>query len=270
MPGYAWLLSALEEQRRAFARITAYLPSHLNKFKKWDKLLRDGDASSKAQSKAATYNRTRARVLLLDVLSHFGLEVCVLFALSASQSRLAPIKLNDLLPELEQWWADSLLPPTLVSYAAALRRIYAKEDWISTALASNRSGATNLVSQLGKRKASDIVKSIGPSQHEPHKLMDEPANAIIATTATPSDCTVLPQPSQGEIAPGPVLDFRLSQLLACLQQRGAGNISLQMKCPFTGDPLPFIVANEDSSVGLSGRLSLSLQLSEALLKYMLP
>ena len=61
----------------------------------------------------------------------------------------------------------------------------------------------------------------------------------------------------------------LSGLLSFLQQRDATKIEFQMNCSFSGVPLSHIDISEQFSIGLDGKLQISLRLSEILLQFML-
>ena len=66
-----------------------------------------------------------------------------------------------------------------------------------------------------------------------------------------------------------ILDLKFTDLLNFLQQYKASHLNLQMTCPYIGVLLPPIDINLELTFGLSVKVEFSLQLSEALLQYML-
>ena len=65
-----------------------------------------------------------------------------------------------------------------------------------------------------------------------------------------------------------MIDMKLGDLMDFFHQRKLRDLDLQMKCTYSGVPLPSIEISEPSTPGLSGKMELSLRLSEAILQFM--
>lgn len=65
-----------------------------------------------------------------------------------------------------------------------------------------------------------------------------------------------------------MIDMKLGDLMDFFHQREMRGLDLQMKCTYSGVPLPSIEISEPSAPGLSGKMELSLRLSEAVLQFM--
>ncbi|KAF2158774.1 hypothetical protein M409DRAFT_61362 [Zasmidium cellare ATCC 36951] len=249
MPDYGWLLENLEKKRQAFACEEIFLPSRLKDFQHWHGILCEDQKTLQQRSSAARSVRTRARDTLENVYNIFGLDLFVLFTHAASMTKLVSVNFSDMLPDLKQWWTDVPHPQSLKDLAAALDKAYNVAVLVTRAnQADSHDIATkDLHAKTLKRKHSGAENIYG---------------AVQTVHRTTSDTALT--------SPGPVLDFKLSDLLTFLEQHGVGDVDLRMRCTYAGHPLPFIDINEGPTIGLSGKLEFSLQLSEALLKFVLP
>lgn len=65
------------------------------------------------------------------------------------------------------------------------------------------------------------------------------------------------------------LDLTMTDLLRFLQQYQVNCPNLQMICPLSGVPLPYIIIDLDQSLEMKATMEFTLQLGRALVKYML-
>ncbi|KAM5462976.1 hypothetical protein MferCBS49748_006203 [Microsporum ferrugineum] len=224
------LIELLEREIATFDEEPCALLSYqIDAFTSYYTLLREDETSLSKRPKQRRCERQRLRNTLADIFIAIGAEFYVLCTLAVPRSRLVTEKSRELVPKLRLWWKSAPRPSSFILLATELCESYS----IGTLISSHR---------------------------EYIALKTAPVNA----TPDESDSSFSNnQPS------GQVLDLKLSDLLSFLQKCEVSNTDLKMRCPYIGIPLPHIELDLESTLGLSGKLQFSLQLSESLIQYML-
>ena len=148
-----WLIQLLEIERQQWQKVDEIERQRSNEttpplsqkqsgaFDAWCALLRESDVSLADRSRQRRSSRVRARALIISVFLKLGAEVFLLCALSTSISKLADNpKKEDLIHDLQIWWAAVLHPQGLTRTATAV----CEANSIGT-LTANYAGMDNLL-----------------------------------------------------------------------------------------------------------------------------
>ena len=258
MSEIAWLLTLLEESRKAFEE-GRYLSHDRMKvaFKRWNDLILEDEASLLRRSSARRSIRRRARALLRDIYQAQGPDVFLLCTLATSATRLATVDPKGITTSVEGWWNTVVHPNSL---SAAARRICGefsirdrlKVDGDSsqyiqqTAFESSRQASSDVTSQTITEEA------LQPSDMRQSSVRINTGNM----TATELDQTVQ--------------EFDLVELLGFLQQQTVASPArkkLRMVCPWNGIPLPSVEI--DLGAGMVAKTEFSQGFIVNFIKYML-
>lgn len=246
------------------------------------------------RSKQRRSTRSRVHTLLRDVFLCVGPEVFVLCTLSTSISKLATVSLENIIPELRRWWKAVSQPRGLTETAREL----CEASSINSLMAPNQKrqhskttiDAEQTVSQNKRARLCESDQERFSQEDQdtdtgcPHALTQiisqPPERPSQGDQDTDTECPhaltqVISQSLNKDLlqedhvtVPAPsVLDLKITVLLSFLEQYQASCPDLQMICPLSGVPSPFIEIKSDSSLELDAKIEFSLQSSKTLMEY---
>ncbi|KAI9780729.1 MAG: hypothetical protein M1816_002682 [Peltula sp. TS41687] len=276
MATHKWFIELLESQRATFDDEAYPLPKYQSDaFQSCYELMREHPFSKRSKQRRSTMMQTHT--LLTDVFLSVGPEVFLLCTLSTSISKLATITLKGLVPELRRWWKTVSHPQGLSKTANELCQANSVDTLVNSARKRKHS---EVYSDITENKPVDSSESVSLGCAQPHQNRTsgsdirnaQPLHNVVTDRSlaeqelSKEEHATIPnrpthQPDES------ILDLKLTDLLSFLQQYQTSCPSLQITCPWAGVPLPSVVMNLDSSLGLNAKLELSAPLTAELMKY---